>query len=68
MCEEVDEGEEDREGLLHAQETVERPFPVELDDFFAFGNAFVGNYVLAGVVAFGRAVPEEKAMVKSWLD
>ncbi len=57
MGEKVEEGEEDREGLLHAQETVEGPFAVELDDGFIVRDALVSDYVLAGVVAFGGAVP-----------
>jgi hypothetical protein len=64
MYEQVEEREEDREGLLHAQKTVEGPFAVILNYFLAFGNSFLRDYVLAGVVAFGKAVPEEKAMVK----
>lgn len=50
--EEVEEGEEDGEGLLHAEEAVEGPFAVELDDGFGGSDALVGDYVLAGVVAF----------------
>jgi len=30
--EEVEEGEEDGEGFLHAEEAVKGPFSVELDD------------------------------------
>jgi hypothetical protein len=50
--EEVEEREEDGEGLLHAEEAVEGPFPMELDDFYIGCDALVGDYVLAGVVAF----------------
>jgi len=50
--EEVEEGEEDGEGLLHAEEAVERPLAVELHDGFRGCDALVGDYVLAGVVTF----------------
>ena len=62
MCEEVEEREEYGEGLLHAHEAVEWPFAVELDYGFGCGDASVGDYVLASVVAFSRAIPEEEAM------
>ena len=62
MCEEVKEGEEDREGFLHAEETVEGPFAVELHDGCGGGDAFGGDYVLAGVVAFLGAGPEEETV------
>ena len=58
--EEVEDGEEDGEGLLHSEEAVEGPFAVELHDRFRGRDALVGNYVLAGVVAFCWAVPEEE--------
>ena len=66
MGEEVEEREEDGEGLLHAKEAVEGPFPVELDDSYISCDALVGDYVLAGVVAFCRAVPEKEAVEESW--
>jgi len=66
VCEEIDEGEEYGEGLLHAEETVEWPFPVELEDWLGVGNTLVGDYVLAGVVAFGGAVPKEELMEESY--
>ena len=62
MCEEVEEGEEDGERFLHAHEAVEWPFSVELDNRFGSRDALVGDYVLAGVVAFRRAVPEKEAV------
>lgn len=68
----VEEGEEDGEGLLHAEEAVEGPFAVELDDGGGarvrrvVGEAGVGYDVLAGVVAFGGAVPEEEGAVEGW--
>jgi len=60
--EEVEEREEDGEGLLHAEEAVEGPFPMELDDFYISCDALVGDYVLAGVVAFCWAIPEKEAV------
>ena len=66
--EEVEEGEDDAEGFLHAEETIEGPFAVELEDRLAVGwvasEARVGDDVLAGVVAFRRAVPEEETMLE----
>ena len=68
--EEVEEGEEDGGRLLHAQEAVERPFAVELEDGLKVGGfageAAGGGYVLAGVVAFGGAGPEEEAALEGW--
>jgi hypothetical protein len=63
---EVEEREEDGEGLLHAEEAVEGPFPVELDYFYISCDALVGDYVLAGVVAFCWAVPEKEAVEEGW--
>ena len=45
---------------MHPEEAVEGPFSVELDDVFGRGDALVGDDVLAGVIAFGWAVPEEE--------
>lgn len=67
MRQEIKEGEEDGEGLLHAQEAIEWPFPVELDNFIICCDALIGDYVLACVVAFGRARPKEEAMEESWI-
>jgi len=64
--EEVKEREEDREGLLHAQEAVEGPFPMELDDILPRGNPLVSYDVLAGVVALCGTCPEEELMEKSY--
>jgi hypothetical protein len=64
--EEVEEREEDGEGLLHAQEAVEGPFAVELHDRFRGRDALVGDDVLAGIVAFCWAVPEEELVEESW--
>lgn len=63
---EIGEGEEHAEGLLHAQEAVEWPFAVELDDVLAGLDAAICDYVLTGVVAFAGAVPEEEAMEKGY--
>lgn len=58
VCEEVEKGEEDGEWLLHAQEAVEGPFAMELDDRFGGCYALVGDDVLTCVVAFLFAGPE----------
>lgn len=58
---EVRGGEEDGQGFLDAEEAGEGPFAVELDDGEGAGLAGGGDDVLAGVVAFGGAVPEEEA-------
>ncbi len=57
MGHEIEEGEEDREWLLHAQEAVKRPFAMELNNWFRRGYTLVCNDVLASIVAFGSAVP-----------
>lgn len=62
VCEKVQEGEEDREGFLHPEESVERPFPMKLDDVRTCGDALIGDYVLAGVIALSWAVPEEESV------
>jgi hypothetical protein len=53
---------------LDAQEAVEGPFAVELEDGLQVGGfageAAGGGYVLAGVVAFGWAIPEEEAALE----
>lgn len=68
MGQEVEQREDDGKRLLHAQETVERPFAVELEDRFAVGRfareAFVSDDMLAGVITFGGAVPEEEAVLQ----
>lgn len=66
MGEEIKEGEKDGEGFLHAEEAVEGPFAMELDDGFGIGDALRGDYVLAGVVALGGAVPEEETVKESY--
>lgn len=64
---EVEGREEDGEGLLDAEEAREGPFAVELDDGLCGGAARGGDDGLAGVVAFGRAVPEEQSAVESFV-
>jgi hypothetical protein len=51
---------------LEAEGAAERPFAVELHDGFGAGLAAGGDDVLAGVVAFGGAGPEEEAAVEGW--
>jgi hypothetical protein len=56
---EIAEGPKDAEGFLHAEEAIEGPFPVELDDGLVMGDTVLGYDVLAGVIAFARACPKE---------
>ena len=68
MREEVEEAEEDGGGFLHAQEAVEGPFAVVLDDrgeVWGFARESLGgDDVLAEIVAFGGAGPEEEAVLE----
>lgn len=67
MCEEIEEAEEDRGRLLNAHEAVEGPFAMELEDGFEVGwvarDSLVGDYVLAGIVAFGGTIPQQEAVL-----
>ena len=59
--EEVEEGEEDGEGLLHAQEAVEGPFAVELHyrvRHSIVGETSLGDDMLAHIVAVALAIPK----------
>lgn len=71
MSEEIHEGEEDGKRFLHAKYSIEGPFSVELDDGFEHWrvpvNPSVRDDVLACVVAFCWAVPEEEAEVKCYI-
>jgi hypothetical protein len=63
----IQEREEDTKRLLYAQETVEWPFAMELVHGISVGDiraceSFVGYDVLACVVAFRGAVPEEESV------
>lgn len=60
----IEDGEEDGEGLLHAKEPFERPFPVELFSCVTVGDARGGYSALAGIVAFRGASPEEETEVE----
>jgi hypothetical protein len=60
VSEEVEERKEDAEGLLHSQKTVEWPFAMELHNGLLSCDTLVGYDVLAGIIAFGGAVPEEE--------
>jgi hypothetical protein len=68
VSEEIEQRKDDGKRFLHAEETVKGPFAVELEDWFAVrgfaGEAGVGYDVLAGVVAFGGAGPEEEAVLE----
>lgn len=61
---EVADAEEHREGLLHPEKALEGPLAVELRHGQPGGDAPLRHDVLAGVVAFLRAGPEEKAVVE----
>ena len=56
MGNEIEEREEHREWLLHAQEAVERPFAMELEYRFPIGRfasfSLIGYDVLACIVTF----------------
>jgi hypothetical protein len=56
VSEKIEQRKDDGKGFLHAEETVEGPFAVELEDRFSVGRfaskAFIGDDVLTGVVAF----------------
>jgi hypothetical protein len=58
MRPEIAEREEDTKGLLHAEEAIEGPFPVELFDREARGHALTSYNMLAGIIAFAGASPE----------
>ena len=66
----VEQAEDDGEGLLHAEEAVEGPFAMKLEDRLAVGGltslTLVGDYVLADIVAFCWTVPEKEAPLESW--
>jgi hypothetical protein len=68
VSEKIEQRKDDGKRFLHAEETVKGPFAVELEDWFAVrgfaGEAGVGYDVLAGVVAFGGAGPEEEAVLE----
>lgn len=66
MDHEVAKGEEHAEGFLDSEEALEGPFSVELDGGERRGGRepLRGDDVLAGVVAFGGAGPEEEAVVE----
>lgn len=63
---EIPEGEEHRKRLLHPEEAVEWPFAVELDNGLVGGDSLGGYNVLAGIVAFGGAVPEKETAERSY--
>lgn len=65
MSEEVQGGEEDREGLLHAKNAMERPFPMVLHYGQIRGNALRRDDMLAGIITFRGARPEEESVEES---
>lgn len=62
----VTDAEEHGEGLLEPEDAHEGPLPVELGHAAARLHAPRGHDVLAGVVAFLRARPEEEAEVEGY--
>ena len=70
VCQEVEQREEDAGRFLNSGEAVEGPFAVELQDRFEVGRvageARLRYDVLAGIVAFGWAVPEEEAVLEGF--
>lgn len=58
---EIQKREQYRKGLLHAQDSTEGPFAMELDHRLEHWgvaiDSLIGNDMLTGIVAFGRAVP-----------
>lgn len=65
--EEVAEAEEDGEGLLHAEHADEGPLAVELGDGLPGCETAARGDVLARVVAFLRARPEEESVVEGYI-
>lgn len=57
----VQDGEEDGEGLLHAQDPEKGPFAVELLDGEAITDAAGSDGLLTGVIAILRAGPQCEA-------
>ncbi len=68
MCKEIEEGEEDGEGLLNSKKAVERPFAMILDDrikhWWVAREAPIGDDILTCMIAFGRACPKEEPEVE----
>lgn len=67
MSKVVEEGEYDGKELLDAHNTLERPFPVVLDYGLQHRRIprepSIGNNMLAGIIAFGWAIPEKEPEV-----
>lgn len=70
MREVIEEGEDDAEGLLHAQEAVEWPLAMKLVYGLHVGRvareSLVRNDMLAGVIALSGTIPEQDAAVEGW--
>ena len=68
MRDEIQERKKYGEWLLHTQKTVERPFPVILDDWMEHGrissDPLVRDDVLADIIAILRARPEKKSQIE----
>lgn len=65
VCQKVEEGEQNGEWFLQAEEALEGPFPVELHDCvrrtWMLPQSLRSDNVLACVVAFRGTCPEEEA-------
>ena len=62
--EEVAHAEQHTEGFLHAEYPDKGPLAMELSDLVTARDTLRSNNVLAGVVAFLRASPEEEAAME----
>ena len=67
---EVEEGEEDGKGFLHAQEAVKGPFAMVLDDGLEHRrvsrDTAVSDDVLADIIAIGGARPEKETKMECY--
>ena len=70
MCQEIEEGEEDRARFLHAQKAVEGPFAMVLENRIEHRrisrDATVCDDLLADIVAIGGTRPECKTQLERW--
>lgn len=61
MGKEIEDGEEDREDFLHAENPTEGPFAMELQDrrehWGISSESAIRHHMLTGIVAFGRTSP-----------
>ena len=66
---EVEEREQDGKRFLHAEDSAERPFSMELHHWIEHwrisGDSAVCHDMLAGIVTFGGTSPEQKTEMES---